>query len=107
MKRTTSRNLYLSGVVLALIAAVLLVIASGAVAANPDSPNGTFLGILAIVAGILIAVGSLIAFIAFIGALIKLAMLGQWVWFILLIALNGVMMLVYIFAGPTEPKSAA
>jgi hypothetical protein len=32
--------------------------------------------------------------------------LGQWVWFILLIVFSGITMLVYIFAGPTQPANS-
>jgi hypothetical protein len=46
--------------------------------------------------------------IAWIGALIKTAQLGQWLWFVLVLLLSGtvIMMLVYIFAGPTKPANS-
>jgi uncharacterized protein (DUF486 family) len=60
-----------------------------------------------LIAILLLIVGSVFALIAWIGALIKTAKLGQWLWFILLIVFSGITMLVYIFAGPTQPKAVA
>ena len=112
MERKTSRNLYLSAIVLAIIAAILFVVSGGVAAANvtPDGQvsgaAGGIFAILAIVAVVLFIVVAILAFISWVGALIKTAQLGQWLWFILLLILGGtgIMMLVYIFVGPTEPK---
>lgn len=112
MERKTSRNLYLVGLVLAIIATVLLIVGGGvaAGATNPDgsvsTSAGASLGIMLIVASLVYVVAAIFAAIAWIGALVKTAKLGQWVWFILLLVIN-VTMLVYIFAGPTEPKVAS
>ena len=113
MERKTSRNLYLTGIVLFIVATVLLVGASGAAVAtaNPDGTistgTGTGLGILAIVSTLLFIVGGILATIAWVGALIKTARLGQWMWFVLLLIFSGITMLIYIFAGPTQPKAVA
>ncbi|HEX9133079.1 MAG TPA: hypothetical protein VF844_12370 [Ktedonobacteraceae bacterium] len=45
-------------------------------------------------------VGGIIAFVGYIGAPIKMALLEQWLWFILLLVFSGITMLVYIFVGP-------
>jgi hypothetical protein len=45
-------------------------------------------------------VGGIVAFVGYLGALIKMAQLEQWIWFILLLVFSGITMLVYIFAGP-------
>jgi hypothetical protein len=45
-------------------------------------------------------IGGITAFTGYIGALIKMAQLEQWLWFILLLVFSGVTMLVYIFVGP-------
>ena len=55
---------------------------------------------------LLLIVGGIFSLIAWIGALIKTAKLGQWLWFILLIVFSGITMLVYIFAGPTKPANS-
>lgn len=115
MERKISRNLYLGGIILAIIATILFVASSGIAAANatPDGQvpgsAGAIFAILAIVAVLLYIVAGILAFIAWIGALIKTAQLGEWVWFILLLILGStvIMMLVYIFAGPTQPKAVA
>lgn len=112
MERKTSRNLYLVGLVLNIIGVILLVAGTSAALATA-SPDGTLsntgatsFGILSIIATLVLIVGGILALIAWIGALIKLAKLNQWVWFILVFLFSGIAMLVYIFAGPTEPKVA-
>jgi hypothetical protein len=56
------------------------------------------------VIGIVIASLSAIPYlIAWIGALINLARLQQWVWFVLMLIFQWITLLVYLFAGPTTP----
>jgi hypothetical protein len=56
------------------------------------------------VAGIVIASLSAIPYlIAWIGALVNLARLQQWVWFVLMLIFQWITLLVYLFAGPTTP----
>lgn len=106
MERSTSRNLYLIGLVLGIIGAVLYFVAA-AQSLNADGTvnvsNGS--ATLALVGILVIIVGGIFSLIAWIGALIKTAKLGQWVWFILLLVIN-ITMLVYIFAGPTKPANS-
>ena len=114
MERSTSRNLYLIGLLLVIIATVLLIVGGGAAAAatttNPDgtvsTTAGAGIGILLIVSFIVYAIGAILTFVAWIGALVKTAKLSQWVWFILLIVFSGITMLVYIFAGPTKSANS-
>ncbi len=113
MERKTSRNLYLVGLLLNIVGIILFVVGTGAAVATANS-NGTVsdagatsFGILGLIAILLLIVGSIVFLIAWIGALIKTARLGQWVWFILLLLFSYITMLVYIFAGPTEPASAS
>ena len=42
--------------------------------------------------------------IAWIGALINLARLHEWVWFVLILIFSWITLLVYLFAGPTTPR---
>jgi hypothetical protein len=110
MERKTSRNLYLASLVIAIVGFVLLIVAGGFASSlsNTSSTSaGAGVGIMAIVSALLFIVAGILATIAWVGALIKTARLGQWVWFVLLLLFSGIMMLVYIFAGPTEPKTAA
>jgi len=54
--------------------------------------------------GVALAALSAIPFlIAWIGALINLARLQEWVWFILMIFFSWITLLVYLIAGPTRP----
>jgi hypothetical protein len=112
MERKTSRNLYLIAILLEIVGFILFTVGAGAAAATANSDGtlsaagGTSFGILSIIAILVLVVGAVLALVAWIGALIKLAKLGQWVWFILTFLFSGIMMLVYIFAGPTEPAAA-
>lgn len=108
MERKTSRNLYLASILLFIVGIVLFIVAGGAASANTNSTSvGAGAGIMAIVSLLLYIVAAVLATVAWVGALIKTAKLGQWIWFVLLLLFSGIMMLVYIFAGPTEPKTAA
>ena len=55
------------------------------------------------IALVLIFIGTIPMLIAWIGALVKMAQLRQWVWFVLLLIASGFTMLVYIFVGPQTP----
>lgn len=115
MERKTSRNLYLVSLVLWIVGIILFAVAGGIAAANSTvNADGTVntaasagVGIPALIAIILFIIAGILGLIAWIGALIKTAQLSQWVWFILLIVFSGITMLVYIFAGPTEPATTA
>ncbi|HEU5227136.1 MAG TPA: hypothetical protein VFU49_04935 [Ktedonobacteraceae bacterium] len=111
MKKSVSRVLYLLALLLVIGGSVVFYFGAGGgnmntfnalaasghlfVAADMSNSMLTRLGAL------LVALGNLLALIAWIGALVKTARLGRWGWFIFLLLLNGLTMLVYIFAGPT------
>lgn len=113
MKKSVSRALYLLALLLVIGGSVLFYFGAGggdmntfnALAASghlfvaADMNNSTFTRIGAL----LVALGSLLLLVAWIGALIKTARLGRWGWFIFLLLLSwlAIPMLVYIFAGPT------
>ena len=52
---------------------------------------------------ILVSLSAIPFLIAWIGALINLARLQEWVWFILMIFFSWITLLVYLIAGPTRP----
>lgn len=96
MKKSTSRNLYLIGIVIAIIGIVVAGIGSS----NSNTSTGT--SPLYTVGGIAYGIGVLIVIIGYIGTLVKTARLARWGWFICLLLFSGITMLIYIFAGPTE-----
>jgi len=108
MSKANSRILYLVGVGICLVATIPLVFGlvgstttttavNGVVTTQLISFGNATLFWLAI--GMYI-VGGITAFVGYIGALIKMAQLEQWLWLILLLVFSGITMLVYIFAGP-------
>jgi hypothetical protein len=108
MKRSLSRNLYLIGLGLVIVATILLFagLAGSQTSTNASGyttvtsvGNPALLGISII----LYIVAGIIDLIAWIGALVKTAQLGRWGWFICLLLFSGITMLIYIFAGPETP----
>lgn len=109
MSKANSRILYLVGLGVCLLATVPLIfglvgstftttyLANGGIEHQLISFGNAALFWLAI--GMYV-VGGIIAFVGYIGALIKMAQLEQWLWLILLLVFSGITMLVYIFAGP-------
>jgi hypothetical protein len=101
MERATSRNLYLAGLAVTIIGAPLAFVVFHNVLDTGFPHASIYFAILVAVAG------GILGFIGYVGALIKLALLNQWLWFVLLLLFSGIVMLVYIFAGPTEPATSA
>jgi len=109
MSKSLSRTLYLIGLGVVIVATILLIAGLAGSTTGPGA-NGTTtitsVGNPALVgiAVFVYVVGGILSFIAYIGALIKTAMLGRWGWFVCLLLISGITMLVYIFAGPeTRP----
>jgi hypothetical protein len=109
MSKANSRILYLTGLVVCLLATIPLIfgligstftttsLPSGGVVHELISFGNPALFWLAIG---LYVVGGITSFAGYLGALIKMAQLEQWLWFILLLVFSGITMLVYIFVGP-------
>ena len=105
MSKARSRTLYLIGLGVVILAAILLgvsLIGSTTTSATQYSVQVTSIGnpVLFGISIFLFIAGGIISFIAYIGALIRLAQLGQWVWFVFLLLFSGITMLLYIFIGP-------
>jgi drug/metabolite transporter (DMT)-like permease len=112
MRRSLVRRFYWSGLALIVVGVgVLLLSLAGGVTTtvnnlgqSTSTPNNTPLFIV----GVAIAsLGALAVGVAWIGALIRTAQLGQWAWFVLLLVFQGVMLLVYVIAGPDQPPRTA
>lgn len=58
---------------------------------------------LFIIGVIVVSLSAIPYLIAWIGALINLARLQEWVWFVLMLIFQWITLLVYLFAGPTTP----
>ena len=109
MSKVHSRILYLLGVGICLLATAPLIFGLlGSTFTTTYLPNG---GVVHQVASLgnpalfwlaigMYVVGGITAFVGYLGALIKMAQLEQWLWFILLLVFSGITMLVYIFVGP-------
>ena len=108
MSKTNSTILFLIGVGICLVATIPLifglvgsttttVVVGSSVNTQIVSFGNAALFWLAIGMYVL---GGIIAFVGWLGALIKMAQLEQWIWFVLLLLFSGIVMLVYIFAGP-------
>ena len=69
-----------------------------------STPNNLALFVVGI---IIISLGSLAVTVAWIGALIRTAQLGEWTWFVLLLVLQGITLLVYVIAGPDQLRQTA
>lgn len=106
MNKRTIWILSLVAIVLFIVGFVVLVGASASAAAscqNSTDPNclnsaagGAGIGVLIIV------LGSISSFVAWIMGLVKTAQLGRWGWFVGVLLLSPLGSLIYGLAGPTE-----
>ena len=109
MRRSLVRIFYLSGLAVAVVGVVILLLSlangvtttTNAYGVTTTTPNNTALFVVGIV---IISLGSLAVTVAWIGALIRTAQLGEWTWFVLLLVLQGITLLVYVIAGPDQPR---
>ncbi len=60
---------------------------------------------LFIIGVIIVSLSAIPFLIAWIGALINLARLQEWIWFVLMLIFSWITLLVYLFAGPTTPRT--
>ena len=112
MRRSLVRIFYLSGLAVAVVGVALLLLSlangvtttTNAYGGTTTTPNNTALFVVGIV---IICLGSLAVTVAWIGALIRTAQLGEWVWFVLLLVLQGITLLVYVIAGPDQLRQTA
>jgi hypothetical protein len=111
MRKSTISILFILSVILALVGAGLIV--AGVVGStftttgNGYSTTGhitSFGNLPLFITGVIIAsLAGIPYLIAWIGALINLARLQQWVWFVLVLIFHGIALLIYVIAGPTTP----
>ena len=53
---------------------------------------------------ILVSLSAIPYLVAWIGALVNLARLQQWIWFVLTLIFQWIALLIYLIAGPTAPR---
>ncbi len=112
MRKSLSRTLYLIGLGLEILGGILLGLGLAGSTTTTNASGGqtvTSLGNPALftVGVILMSLASIPLLIAWIGALVKMAQLQRWGWFVCLLLINGITMLLYIFIGPETPTAKA
>jgi len=104
MKRSLSRTLYLIGLGILIVAFILLGVSLvGSTASTATSQGSIGNPVLFFISIVLFFVAAVPMVVAWIGALVKMAQLSRWAWFVCLFFFSGIGMLVYIFAGPETP----
>ena len=104
MKRSLSRTLYLIGLGIVIVASILLGVSLIGSTASADGSSGSIGNpVLFSIALFLMFAAAIPALVAWIGALVKMAQLSRWGWFVCLFFFSGISMLIYIFAGPETP----
>ena len=111
MSKSLIGILYLIGVIGVVVGIVLLIQSSyggtitvNALGGRTDSPGNSFLFIVGLVITVLAAIPLVVAWIA---ALIRVALLKHWNWFICLFVLSVIAIPVYLFAGIETPAPRA
>jgi hypothetical protein len=107
LSKSLTRTLYLLAILGFIVGFVLTIVGASQTSTAADGTStisGTGAAV-ALVGVVLYAIAGILAFVAWIGALIKTAQLQRWGWFVCLIVFSGITMLIYIFAGPeTSPN---
>ena len=94
MPLSITRKLFLAALPLFLIGVAIAV--ASASEAGSDPSMGTLIGMA------LLAIGWISLMVSWVGALIRLAKLGRWGWFVFVLLLSGPGMIAYVIVGPGE-----
>ncbi len=111
MRKSTISILFILSIIMALVGTGLIIAGVvGTTFTTTTTGNSTtgqitsFGNLPLFIIGVIIAsLAGIPYLIAWIGALINLARLQQWVWFVLVLVLHGIALLIYVIAGPTTP----
>ncbi len=106
MSRVLSRNLYLIGLGIMVVSFILLGVSLIGSTPSTETSSGS-IGNPALFgfSFFVMFTAAVPLLIAWIGALVKMAQLSRWGWFICLLLFQGITMLIYIFAGPETPAT--
>lgn len=96
MSKSLSRMLFLIGLPLIIIG---LILEAAVIFTQGNNANITLL----LLSVIIMLIGSILFGISWIGALIRVAQLARWGWFVCLLIIGPIAMLGYVFAGPSTP----
>src|SRR5262249_8607303 len=110
LSKRTILYLMLGAIILVILGVVLGVLAVGGAttdASGAVTGASASSGIFGLSARACYGMGSIVALIAWIGALIKTAQIGRWGWFVAVLLLSGLGTLIYGIAGPEAPATAA
>ena len=113
MSKKTIAIFYILSIVLGLIGAGLLI---GGLAGSTITTTNTAYGTsgqvqsvgnpaLLVTGVILIVLGGILHLISWVGALVALARLQEWVWFILMILFSSICLLIYLIIGPSVSRA--
>ena len=107
MRKSTIGVFFVINIIMALVGAGLIVggvIGSTFTRSIYGNPTGHFGNLPLFILGVVIVSLSGIPYlVAWIGALVNLARLQQWVWFVLVFIFHWIALLIYLIAGPTTP----
>ncbi len=104
MRRSLSRTLYLIGLGMTILGAILLGVSLIGSTPSTEASSGSIGNpVLFGISLFLMFVAAIPLLVAWIGALVKLAQLSRWGWFVCMFFFSGITMLIYIFAGPETP----
>jgi hypothetical protein len=112
MRKRTIGILYVISIVMGLIGAGLVIAGlAGSTFVTTSTPTSVHSQVAVLGNPALFVIGVIVAvlagiphLIAWIGALVNLARLQQWVWFILMILFSSICLLVYLIMGPETPS---
>src|SRR6266851_4607816 len=98
MSKRTIGILYILTVIMGVVGSTFTTTGNG------YSTTGHFGNLTLFIIGVILAsLAGIPYLIAWIGALVNLARLQQWVWFVLVFIFHGIALLIYLIAGPTTP----
>ena len=113
MSKSTSRTLFLLGLLIWVIGAVVFGMSpdGSKLISNPGNITGfqQVTGLMATGGYLVMALGGILILLSWIGGLVRTAVLGRWGWFIVLLILGLIgllvlIQLVYVFLGPTDRR---
>ena len=109
MRKNIIATFFIINVIMVIVGVGLIiagVIGSNVTVAPNGNPTAAQLGNLPLfITGVIIVSLSGIPYlVAWIGALVNLARLQQWLWFVLVFIFHWIALLVYLIAGPTMPS---